>query len=191
MKTTLLALLLTASVTVRAEPIAVGAPLPALAIEKPGELTLQGDDIRFAPWDSSQLSGRVHVLQYLAGRMAASKLNEPLTDRLDAEDFPTDQHRVTTIINLDDALWGTGGFVMGELKSNKRRYPEAGIIADGSGLGLRTWQLEANSSAIAVLDADGMVRFYRQGALSSAEIEQVVALIRQEIARQSTLAHDH
>lgn len=161
--------------------ITSGAPLPSLSIENKGELVLQGDTVTYQHWSTAALTGKVQVLQYMAGRMAASKLNEPFTDQLKTRGFPLDKYHVTTIINLSDAFFGTSGFVNSELKSNKKKYPKSSIVADKSGLGATLWGLKRQSSAIFVLSPTGEVLFFKDGALSAEEIDNVLALIQQQI----------
>ena len=55
-----------------------GEALPALRIEELGELQLAGETIRFAPWQSGALTGKVQVLQYLAARMSAKLVSPPV-----------------------------------------------------------------------------------------------------------------
>ena len=173
--------------------ISIGEHLPPVNIESQGELVLNGSTIDYQPWHSSVFSTaqppRVHVVQYLAARMAASKINEPFTDRLGEIKFPIDKHLVTTIINTSDAMWGTSGFVLAELESNKEKHPHASMVADQHGVGAKTWSLSLKNSAIIVLSPCGKVLFFHQGALSAEQLSDVIALIEQQIQQlDSTLA---
>lgn len=172
------ALGLIVSFAAQAATITVGAPVPPLAVTDKGELIQKGDDIIYQPWDTSMLPGKVQVLQYLAARMTASKINEPFTDALRAANFSPEQQITTTVINTDDVLWGTTGFVNSELKSNKKKYPHARMIADATGKGLEAWSLKKEGSAIAVLDKTGKVIFYKEGGLTPEEIKSTLALIQ-------------
>ena len=165
-------------------PIAAGQPLPPLLIEDQGELLLTEGRSHFQPWHSDSGLGRPQVIQYMAARMSTSKLNEPLNDALKDAGFPPGQLRVTTILNLADAAWGTRGFVMGELESNKKMHPDAVLVADESGAGLRHWQLQEKNSAIAVVAPDGAIALFHQGPLDVAGIDQVLGLIRSWIETQ-------
>lgn len=161
-----------------AEALQPGEVLPPLAIERLGEIRLEGDDARYAPWSSAGLDRRIQVLQYLAARNSARSLNKPFTDRLERSGIPLERYHVTTIVNLDDALFGTRGFVISELEKNKRRYHLSTIVADEGGRGQSAWQLAKGSSAIIILDDKGRVLFFRDGALSDAEIDEALALVR-------------
>lgn len=159
-------------------PITAGQPLPPLLIENQGELLLAEGRSQFQPWHSDSGLGQPQVIQYMAARMSTSKLNEPLTDALKDAGFPPGQLRVTTILNLADAAWGTRGFVMGELESNKKKHPDAVLVADESGAGLSHWQLAAKNSAIAVVAPDGAIALFHEGPLDRAGIDQVLGMIQ-------------
>ncbi|MBK6289060.1 MAG: YtfJ family protein [Gammaproteobacteria bacterium] len=155
-----------------------GQALPGVRVEELGELKLHDEQLSYAAWDSRALLGKLNVIQYLAARLSSKSLNKPFTDQLEAAGLPLDRYHVTTIVNLDDALFGTRGFVQSELESNKKRYYLSSIVADARGLGLRTWQLAPESSAIIIVDADGRVVFFRDGALSADEIAAALQLLR-------------
>ena len=134
--------------------------------------------LSYGTWDSNTLSGKMHVVQYLAARLSSKSLNKPFTDQLEASGLSLERYHMTTIVNLDDALFGTRGFVLSELESSKKRYYLSSIVADAHGIGLRAWQLTPKSSAIIIVDADGRVRFFRDGAMSADEIAAALQLLR-------------
>lgn len=154
-----------------------GSPAPAMSISDRGELMLVGDKVEYQPWALQTELGKVHVVNYMAGTLSASKLNEAFTDRLQTE-FELGSYHVTTIINLDDATWGTTGFVVGEVKSNKRKHPRATLVLDEESSGRDAWSLDADSSAIFVLDPGGTIRYGIQGAMSEQDIDSTVELMR-------------
>lgn len=158
--------------------IPAGGRLPDLNIAERGELVLDGEEVGYRSWTYPQQPGKVHVVQYLAATRAASNINKAFTDRMKT-DLTQGSFLSTTILNLDEAVWGTGGLVVNELKSNKKQFPGAVLVADENGTGLRQWQLEKASSAIVITDSTGVVRFFKQGALADAEIESALELVRQ------------
>lgn len=162
-----------------------GESAPDLEINDRGELVLEGDDIAYRPWSYPGQTGKPHVVNYMAATKAASKLNSPFTDRLQ-EALEKGSYHVTTILNLDDAMWGTTGFVVSEVKANKRKHPAATLVLDSQATGLRAWELQKDSSAIIVFDGDGTIRYIKQGAMSEAEIDQTVEMMRQFIQSSSS-----
>lgn len=150
--------------------------LPQLVISEQGELVLEQDTFHYRPWSSDHNPGKPHVIQYIAGTLSASKTFEPFTDRLQ-ESFSVEQYHVTTLINLDAALWGTSGFVVAELKSSKRKYPLSTIVLDQDGTGASTWNLGRKGALLAILDAGGTIRYLAREAIDKEEIERAAALV--------------
>ncbi|OOE66515.1 hypothetical protein BZG20_09235 [Salinivibrio sp. IB868] len=179
-KTTLLALVFALfSGTSMAHTVQNGAPLPSAKVAEHGELTLNGDDIVYQDWQTEQLPGKVRVIQAIAGRSSAKEMNAPLMEAITAADFDDARYQTTTIINQDDAMWGTGGFVKSSAEDSKREFSWSSIVLDENGSVAEAWRLKEESSLIAVLDDKGSVRFVKEGKLSADEVNQVVSLVTQ------------
>lgn len=133
--------------------------------------------------NSSQLAGKVRVLQHIAGRTAAKEKNATLIEAIKAAKLPHDRYQTTTIVNTDDAIPGSGVFVRSSIESNKQLYPWSQFIVDGNGLARKAWQLQEESSAIVVLDKDGRVQWAKDGALTQDEVQQVVALLHKLLSK--------
>ncbi len=177
----LIVLMALAAPSALAGEVAPGGRLADLAITNKGELVLSGDDVQYQPWSYPQQPGKVHVVQYMAATMSASKIQEPFRDKMQTG-LPQDNAFLsTTILNLDEATWGTSGMVLSKLKSSKAEFPHATMVADEKGVGLSHWQLEKGNSAVIVTDASGVVRYFKQGEMSAAEIDSTLALIRHYI----------
>lgn len=163
-----LALLLTWAAPALGELITPGHPLPPLQVEALGELVLQEDEFSYRSWDSATPQGKAHVLQYFPGTLKASKIYEDFTDGLQAN-YELGTYHVTTVINLDAAMWGTSGFVVSEVKKNKRKFPLSTMVLDESGAGVTVWQLGESGSGLVIVDGAGLVHFYHSGALSEED----------------------
>jgi len=174
------ALLLSSQLAMSSAP-ETDQPFPALEIAESGEIILNGDDISYRPWSGQVSSGDVHVVQYFAGTNAASEIFEPLTDAL-RETYPAGSYKVTTIINLDDAMWGTSGLVASTLEKNKRKYPGATFVLDKKGKGKKFWQLGEEGAGLIVVDPQGTVRYFAQAGLSEEELKSTVSLVGTYIA---------
>lgn len=158
----------------------VESPLPPLNISDRGELLFKDDDFTFAPWRSDSSPQKVHVVQYFGGTMAASETFKPFTDTLQKTLTPGTYH-VTTIINLDAAMWGTTGFVVSELKKNKRMHPTATMVLDEEGTGASQWGLGDDGTGLAIMDEQGTVKYFTRQAMSDEEIQATLALVRANI----------
>ncbi|MEH6610618.1 MAG: YtfJ family protein [Halioglobus sp.] len=160
-----------------AQTPALSSPLPTLSIADRGQLIAAADDYSYAPWDSSQNPNKTHVLQYFAGTVSDKKTFEPFTDLLQTELNHNDFH-VTTIVNLDAALWGTTGFVISEVKGKKDEFPMATMVVDTDGLGEQTWALGKKGAILVVLDTQGVVQFVTREAMDESTITSTLELMR-------------
>ena len=175
-KSALLTLMLSLSWQAHAS-VTPDAPLPTVKVQDGGELMLNSGDIEYSPWQSQQLTGKVYVIQHIAGRTSAKELNAPLIDRIKAAELPKDRYQTVTVVNTDDAIWGTGGIVKGKLESSKEEFPWSMMVLDEEGIVRSTWNLTEESSAIIVVDKENRVRWMKDGPLSDQEQQDVMALI--------------
>jgi YtfJ family uncharacterized protein len=173
-------ILLCIAVAAGAQTPAPGSPLPPLRIAERGELLLAEDDISFAPWSTDSRPGKVHVLQYFGATRADSKRFKPFTDKLE-QTFSREHYHVTTIINLDAALWGTTGLVVSEVKDSKRKYPLSTMVLDEEGTGVETWQLGNEGAGLVIVDGRGIVRYFTPDAMTEETMNTSVELVRQHI----------
>lgn len=158
-----------------AETITTGKPLPSLAIADKGLLLLHDKEAHYRPWLSETLKGQRLVIQYISARLKPGRMNIELNDRLRAIDHPQ-RCRTISIINVDDAIWGTRAFVEPELISNQKKTPKCQIIYDSAGIGLNTWGLEAKGNATIVINEQGIVEFFHEGKLSSEQMDEIIRL---------------
>jgi hypothetical protein len=153
--------------------------LPAVGVDEKGELNYVNDEFSYSRWNSAKLPGKVRVVQHMAGRSSAKELNAPLVDAIRAANLPHDRYQTTTIVNNDDAIIGTGMFVRKSIEGGKKEFPWSQVIVDSNGAVKKAWQLEPKSSAIVVLDKNGMIKFAKEGALTQAEVKQVIDMLHQ------------
>ena len=164
-----------------AHTIQVGNTIPPVSVTDKGEITLHGDNIIYQDWSSSQLTGKVRVIQAIAGRSAAKEMNAELIQAITAAGFPKDTYQTTTIINQDDAIWGTGSFVKSSAEDSKREFSWSSMVLDAEGKVHEIWELQNKNSAIIVLDKKSRVLFVKEGKLSPTEIDQAIALVRNNL----------
>ncbi|HEY4466385.1 MAG TPA: YtfJ family protein [Klebsiella sp.] len=177
--------LLLSPLVVSAHNFMLSKPIAPVIIADRGELLLRNGDFSYRPWNSAELAGKVRVIQYIAGRTSAKKKNSLLINAVKEANLPGDRFQPTTIVNTDDAIPGSGFFVRGKIEKNKRHYPWAQFIVDSDGLGRRAWRLPEESSTIVVLDKVGRVQWAKDGALTPQEVDQVIALLRTLIDRDT------
>ncbi|WP_194439589.1 YtfJ family protein [Vibrio fluminensis] len=164
-----------------AHNLTVGQTTPNVAIANHGEILVDGKDTVYQAWNSNDMLGKVRVVQAIAGRSSSKEMNAPLMTAITAAKFPAENYQTTTIINQDDAMWGTGSFVKSSAEDSKMEFPWSSMVLDENGIVANTWQLQPESSAIVVQDKQGKVLFVKEGKLSPAEIQQVLELITQNL----------
>jgi YtfJ family uncharacterized protein len=162
---------------VQAQLPAAGEALPTVAIDDGGSIEIEGDDLVFQPWSSDSLKGRPVYLQHMAARAGIDEINKSMDNAVEALGYSAEQLVSVAIANKDDATWGTGLFVAGQLKKNKLRYPDTVIVADNEGAALKQWQLQPENAAVILLSPEGQVLFFKEGALSAEEIDEAVAIL--------------
>ena len=85
---------------VQAHNFVTGKTVTPVYIQEGGELLLNSDDeIHYQKWNSTQLAGKVRIIQYIAGRKSAKKKNSLLIKAVEAANFPQDRFQPTTIVN--------------------------------------------------------------------------------------------
>ncbi|MCZ4295672.1 YtfJ family protein [Vibrio sinaloensis] len=164
-----------------AHNIALGQAVPTVEVKSYGEIILQGDDTAFQTWSTQDMTGKVRVIQAIAGRSSSKELNAPLMAAITAAKFPQQSYQTTSIINQDDAIWGTGSFVKSSAEDSKKEFPWSSMVLDEEGAVASHWDLAKESSAIIVQDKQGKVLFVKEGALDESEIEQVLKLVKENI----------
>ncbi|KLV02466.1 hypothetical protein ABT56_21485 [Photobacterium aquae] len=181
-KKTLLCLLATLlPCTAFAHNLNVGHPIPSATIADKGEILINNGDIAYQNWSTDQLNGKVRVIQAIAGRSAAKEMNAEMMAAITAAKFPSDSYQTTTIINRDDAIWGTGSFVKSSAEDSKRDFSWSSMVLDANGTVQKTWELQPESSAIIVLDKNSTVLFAKEGKLGNNDVEQVIAIVKQHL----------
>lgn len=163
-----------------AQQPSLNEPLPALTIEDKGELLLEEGEFSYGSWTAGVNSGEVQVLQYIPGTLGGKKLFKPFTDMLKVE-FPGGSLDVTTIINMDDALWGTSGMINSQIQTNKEEFPKSTFVLDKSGIGNKNWALGKKGAVLAVIDRSGSVVFLKREAISEQEVVSAIAIVKEHV----------
>ncbi|PHM50853.1 YtfJ family protein [Xenorhabdus miraniensis] len=166
-----------------AHNITLGQQVPAVSVTDKGELLLNDGKFSYQNWSTTELPGKVRTIQHIAGRSSAKEMNDPLIQALKNANLPKDQYQTTSIVNTDDAIFGTSVFVRNSLEDSKKQFPWSQFIVDSNGLSKTAWGLEPKSSAIIVLDKNGNVKFVKDGKLNNEEITHVISIIKDELKK--------
>jgi YtfJ family uncharacterized protein len=166
-----------------ANNISLSKELSPVVVSSAGEViqSAQNKGIIYQGWNSNQLKGRVFLIQHIAGRSASKKMNAAMMSAITAAKLPVDKYLTVTIINANDVIWGTSGFVKSSVEDSKIEYPHASFVLDQKGIVAKAWDLQPESSAIILLDKQGKVLFSKDGVLSQEEIDSVIQLIKSHL----------
>ena len=175
--------LLLGLITLTAHGLDTGQPLPPVAIDAPGALVADGDDFTTRPFSTDGLTGTVTSIHAVAGRLGIDKITAHYVEALKAAGLPAERFHTVSIIDQDQALFGTRRAVMGKAKDKQREFPTTQFVVDGDGTATRTWGLDKKSYAVIVIDSAGQVLRFHDGKLSDAQVTDFVAAIREATAR--------
>ncbi len=160
-----------------AHVLVVGKPLPHVMVADRGELIYQNNQFSYKFWDSSRLKGKIYLIQHIAARTSATEMNAGLIASIKKASLPRKYYQTITIVNQNDALFGSGQLARNWLENNKKMAVESQFILDIDGSVRKAWRLQPKESAIVVLDAHGRIRYSKEGALTLKEIEDVIHLL--------------
>lgn len=162
-----------------ADRLQTGQPVPPVFIAEKGEMVLSQGDIRYQRWNSQSLSGKVRLVIHVAGRLSAKEQSAPLIAALQQARLPRDRFQTTTIVNTDDALPGSALFVVRSIAASKKAAPWQQFIIDSSGVTAHSWHLQPEGASVLVIDPQGIVRFAKDGALSTEDVASVMKQLRE------------
>ena len=161
--------------------LVVGEKIPPFNVADKGECVLKADDTDFIPWSTDALKGSVQVVEYVAARAGIDDIDRAFFTALEQANFTAGQIAITKLVNSDDAMWGTSGLVAGEIRKNKKKEPSVRLVVDAEGVGQQQWELTKKNAALAILDANGKVLFFKEGGPDAEEIQQMIELIKQQL----------
>jgi YtfJ family uncharacterized protein len=181
-----------------AEGIVVGEKLPSVTIEDKGQMVFdydvvdgvmiyeKGSKITHKTFNSDDLTGKIRSIYHLAARGGTEDINQPYIEALTAAKLPQyapdSPYKTTTILNTDDALWGTATVAVGMFEGSQKKLAHDYYVVDSKGEALDKWGLQPKNSAVILLDRDGTVLYFKEGKMSDADIASVIALIQDHLA---------
>lgn len=167
--------------TANAELPRVGSLLPAVTVERGGEIILSADGETRQPWQPLRPHSRPQLIIHVAGRLAAKQQLDPVVARLARTQWVNQQVTMTTIVNTDDSIWGSRPFVEHSIVTSKKHSPASHFILDSSGVVAHQWHLHPKSAAIIATTGQGQVIFFQQAPFSAASIEQLLNRLQQTV----------
>lgn len=160
-----------------AQAFHIGKELPSLVIDNKGIITLEEESFGYQPWKSQELAPKRWLIQHISPLPVISELNVRVPKYLNTIDTPKGQCRTVTIINTDEAIWGTKHIIHSKLKKSLKLNPQCHIIVDAKGTAQKQWQLKKKSYSIAVIDEQQRVLFAHDGEISDEQFTKVLTLL--------------
>jgi YtfJ family uncharacterized protein len=160
----------------------INQPVWALEFgEPPPKVELKeklGARLDSTPWSSDELQGKVSVVFYVSPD--EKDTNNPASEALDKEKFPTDKFKSYGIINMAASM--LPNFVINSaLKEKQERYPKTIYVRDYKKVLVDAWKIADHSSNVMVFDKKGTLIFRKDGKLTSEEIEKLVKSVRDNL----------
>jgi YtfJ family uncharacterized protein len=149
--------------------------------ETPLDVVLDGKNggkVDGSAWNSSMLTGKVHVLFYVDPDK--KDVNEAFADALKAANFDHSKFSTVAIVNLA-ATWKPNIIIEALLKSKQKKFPEAMYVKDKKKVLVKRWQLADDASNVVIFGKDGKVLYFKNGKLDKSDITNVLELIKNNL----------
>lgn len=150
-----------------------GEQMPVFAFgemgQRQGRIERNGEEHTYRPFDSRITPrGKVSIMVYMAGHPLGENRGLPLLELLTRSDL---DHRVflpIVVVDLDDCIFGTCGFV----QSTVEELPRPVLYAiDEDGVGRVALGLPKRSFSAFLIDAEGIVQRVQYGRFTKADAQ--------------------
>jgi predicted transcriptional regulator len=167
----LIPVILLASAT-HAAPLTVGQDPSTVKLD--GE---SGGKVTGEAWSSDEIAKTGKIISLFYADPEEKKLNEPVEAAYDAEQFPKDKHGSIAVINMA-AAWYPNSLINSELKKKQEKYPRTVYVKDLNKTLVKEWDLKDDSVNVVIFGRDGKPLYMKKGAMTPAEIKEMMAIIR-------------
>ncbi len=117
------------------------------------------------------------VLCVLYNDADAADMNDPLADALKAKDYPKEKFRAMGIVNMKDSK--APNFLIRKIIKGKIEKYNTTILTDTDLILPTAWGFGDcnNQSVCVIIGKDKAVKYYKNGGVRGAEIDQVVKIV--------------
>lgn len=158
--------------------------IPAISpSRKLQQLNINGRRVAYSNADFEDLKGKVVAFYYIAAQQGTDKLQASLVDAIDAEQFSTDDFVNVTVLNVDDAMFGTAGLAKTTFEGRSKAHGTDDRIfwLDSKSVIRDAWDLDSKSAAHIILDQDNNVLAAYEGKVGDDEIAEALEIISDHI----------
>lgn len=130
------------------------------------------------PWSSEELLGKVSVIFYVDPD--EKDTNNPASDALNKENFPTEKFQSYGVINMA-ASWLPNFAISSALKEKQEKYPRTIYVRDYKKVLVQAWRIADDSSNVLAFDKKGKLIFRKDGKLSADDIQKLINAVRDNL----------
>lgn len=150
----------------------------------PKEIKLEGKTgglVKGGAWSSKDLTGKVHVLFYVAP--SADTLNDKARDEIKKENFPSEKFASYAVVNME-ASKIPNFLISSRLASKQKENPRTIFVEDKKRVLVKEWGLADETSDVLAFDKEGKIIFSVDGKLNDQQIADLVALLKTELSEK-------
>lgn len=155
----------------KSAPLVIGQTSSLIKLE--GDL---GGKVTGEIWSSDEIAKMGKIVSLFYVDPEEKKLNEPLEAAYEAAKLPPDKHASVAVINMA-AAWYPNSMINSQLKKKQTQFPRTTYVKDMKKTLVKEWGLKDDGVNLVVFSRDGKPLFIKHGALTSAEILDLMKLI--------------
>jgi len=155
------------------QAVNIGDTLPQVTLEKEN-----GGSSNEKAWHSSDLKGKVHLLLYMDPDKR--KETQALLDALNRLEVDSKAYSTVAIVNLA-ATWMPDAILEGLLSKKQKELKNTSFVFDKTKYLVNKWKMKDDASNVLIVDKNVKILYQKAGKLSTAEINKMIDIIRQNI----------
>jgi len=155
------------------QAVNIGDILPQVTLEKEN-----GGASNEKAWHSSDLKGKVHLLLYMDPDKR--KETQALLDALNRLEVDSKAYSTVAIVNLA-ATWMPDAILEGLLSKKQKELKNTSFVFDKTKYLVNKWKMKDDASNVLIVDKNVKILYQKAGKLSTAEINKMIDIIRQNI----------
>tara|TARA_R110000772_G_scaffold226474_1_gene337118 strand:+ start:522 stop:1085 length:564 start_codon:yes stop_codon:yes gene_type:complete len=151
----------------------VGEQLPELLIPDRGQMVLLGKNIEYVPWRSTEIvSDKPAIFYYMPANIRSEGAFNVLHEELAKRGLSSSQNfESVTIVNIEQAVWGTSRLAYAAIENNKQENPSDIIVVDERGDAMTRWDLDLSEVALIIVDGRGRLSYLHKGRPLQTDVE--------------------
>lgn len=150
--------------------------------QKLSSVVIDGDNggkIAGGAWNSdTDIGGKVTLLFYVDPD--EKDTNEPLSAAIKDKKFPKDKIQSFGFVNMA-ATWLPNVIITEIIKGKQKKYKETTMVRDINRVLVKKWGFQDDSSVVAIFGKDQKLLYYKAGAHTQDEINNVLSLIESNL----------